>query len=66
MVGVERGADLIVYASIVVLFYAMYRVLIRLERQNKELTDLVRSLAIHEVKAPEVSKKEGESPNHAS
>ncbi len=52
-VGVERGADLIVYISIIILYYAMYRVLMRLERQNRELTDLVRSLAVSEVKSPQ-------------
>ena len=51
--GVERGADLIVYLSIVFLFYAVYRMLERMERQRRELTDLVRQLAIHEAKKPE-------------
>lgn len=49
-VGVERGADLLVYSAIVVLFYAMYRILVRVERQHQELTDLVRKIAILEAK----------------
>ncbi|MDP2631808.1 MAG: DUF2304 domain-containing protein [Candidatus Uhrbacteria bacterium] len=51
-VGVEKGADLLSYSAIVVLFYAMYRVMAGQERQNKELTDLVRKIAIMEAKKP--------------
>lgn len=48
IVGVERGADLLVYCAIVVLFYSMYRVMVRVERQHQEVTDLVRKIAILE------------------
>ena len=47
LLGVERGADLLVYVAVVVLCYAMYRVFVRLEKQNRELTDLVRKIAIN-------------------
>lgn len=46
LVGVERGADLLVYIAVVVLSYAMYRVFVQLEKQNRELTELVRKIAI--------------------
>jgi len=49
-VGVERGADLLVYSAVVVLFYATYRIMIRIEKQHQELTDLVRKIAIMEAK----------------
>lgn len=48
-VGVEKGADLLVYSSIVVLFYVVYRILVRTEKQNRELTELVRKIAKLEV-----------------
>ncbi|MCH8049295.1 DUF2304 domain-containing protein [Patescibacteria group bacterium] len=48
--GVERGADLLVYSAIVVLFYAIYRMIVRMEKQHQELTDLVRKIAILEAK----------------
>jgi small membrane protein len=44
--GVGRGADLIIYFSLVFLFYALFRILTRLERLSRELTDIVRSLAL--------------------
>lgn len=47
-VGVERGADLLVYTSIVVLFYALYRLFVKIERYEKEITELVRTIAINE------------------
>ncbi len=46
IVGIERGADLLVYVAIVVLSYGLYRVLIRLEKVQKEITDIVREVAI--------------------
>ncbi len=46
--GVGRGADLVTYISIVFLFFAVFRLLIRTERQRKEMTELVRRLAIDE------------------
>lgn len=49
-VGVEKGADLLVYSSIVVLFYALYRLFVKIEKQNKELTELVRMIAVKEGK----------------
>jgi len=50
LVGVERGADLIVYLSIVFLFYAVYRLLGRMEEQRREITKLTREIAVREAK----------------
>ena len=53
VVGVGRGADLIVYVAIPVIFYAIFRLVVRQDQQNKELTDLVRKIAIDNAEAPE-------------
>ena len=53
VVGVGRGADLIVYISIPVIFYAIFRLVVRQDQQNKELTDLVRKIAIDNAKDPD-------------
>ncbi|RMD51871.1 DUF2304 domain-containing protein [Candidatus Parcubacteria bacterium] len=45
-VGVEKGADLIAYSAIVILSYTMYRVLVRLEKIKREITELTRRVAI--------------------
>lgn len=44
--GVGRGADLLVYTAIVVLLASVMRMQVRIEMQRRELTDLVRKLAI--------------------
>ena len=49
-VGVGRGADLLVYIAIVTLFYVVYRLVIRQQKLQEELTELVRHEAIEKVK----------------
>jgi hypothetical protein len=46
MVGVGRGADLMMYFSVVTLFYIAFRTLVRIELLNRNLTEVVRTLAI--------------------
>jgi len=45
-VGVERGADLLVYLSIVVLFFIVFKILVKLEKIDKDITKIVRDDAI--------------------
>lgn len=47
--GVGRGADLVVYVSLAVLFYSLFRLAMRQEQHNRELTELVRKMAIRQV-----------------
>lgn len=47
-VGVGRGADLFVYCAILVLFYGLYRALSRSQRQQEEITNIVRRIGIIE------------------
>lgn len=47
-VGVGRGVDAIMYVSIIALFYAVFRLLVRIEEVEREITKLVRTLAIQE------------------
>ncbi len=53
IVGVGRGADLVVYISLPVLFYTIFRLAARQDQQKKELTELVRRIAIDRVESPE-------------
>lgn len=50
-VGVGRGVDLVIYISILILFYLVFRILVRLDKIDKDVTKIVRSIAL---------KKEGE------
>jgi hypothetical protein len=46
--GVERGATLLTFLGFVLLFYLVFMLYARLERQQRELTDLVRQLALRD------------------
>lgn len=45
-VGIGRGADLVVYATMAVLVFAVFRLMARLEKMNKEITVLTRAVAL--------------------
>lgn len=44
--GIGRGVDLVVYASIVTLFYLVFRLYVLAEDIRHEITELVRKLAL--------------------
>lgn len=52
--GVGRGADLVVYVSLAIIFYIVWRFTLRIDKMNKEITKLVRKIALSE-KSPEES-----------
>jgi len=49
IVGVGRGVDAIMYVSIIALFYGLFRMLVRIEEVEREITKLVRRLAIDSI-----------------
>jgi len=49
VVGVGRGSDLVVYLAILLVFYLLFKIFVRLERFDKQLTKIVRHLAINEL-----------------
>ncbi len=51
-VGISRGADMLVYSSVIVLLYAVYRLLVKTQNMSQDITELVRALAITHVKVP--------------
>jgi len=44
--GINRGSDVVVYASIIMLFYLIFRTNILIENLRHDLTQLVRKLAL--------------------
>ncbi len=46
LVGIGRGADAILYASIVVIFYMIFRIYIRIEDTQKQITEVSRKVAL--------------------
>jgi small membrane protein len=52
VLGVGRGVDLVIYASIFILFLLTFKLYVRIENQGKEITNLVRELAFAKQKKP--------------
>ena len=48
ILGIGRGADLVIYVSIIVIFYLIFRLLVMVDKQQREITKIVRHLAIME------------------
>jgi hypothetical protein len=48
-VGVERGADLLVYVSVAVLFFIVFHLLLRLKKMDQTITRVVRSEALKNI-----------------
>ncbi len=48
--GIQRGVDLIVYLSIVLLFYLIFRLYVKIETIEQDITKVVRELAISKEK----------------
>ena len=44
--GVERGADLLVYLSVITLFFLVFRIIVKLEKIDKDITKVVRNTAL--------------------
>ena len=48
--GIGRGIDFVVYLSILMLFYLIFRIYVRLEALNSSITKLTRAIAIQRAK----------------
>ena len=49
-IGVGRGNDVIIYVSIGLLFYLMFRLYVKIEEIQQDITQVVRMTAINEKK----------------
>lgn len=45
-IGIGRGADAVIYASLIVLFYLVFRLSVAIESLRHEITKVVRSQAL--------------------
>lgn len=45
MVGIGRGSDLVVYLSIVLIFYIVFQMTIKMEKVERNITKIVRAMA---------------------
>lgn len=50
--GVERGVDLFVYLSLLVIFFMLFKMAVRQRRQERDMTRVVRKMALDESDPP--------------
>ena len=55
IVGINRGIDVVVYASIIILFYLVFRIYIAIEDIHREISEIVRLISLR--KHPRKSKR---------
>jgi len=46
--GIGRGADLAIYISALILFYLVFKLYLKIDKQQREITKIVRHLALSE------------------
>lgn len=44
--GVGRGADFVVYVSLAIIFFIIFRLMVKIEKLNREITSVVRKDAL--------------------
>ncbi len=49
-VGVGRGADVVLYAGMILIFFMLFRIIARIEQIESSITKIVQHIALHEVK----------------
>lgn len=45
--GVGRGSDLVLYVSVAVLFYLIFRLTVRLEKIERNITKIIREISLN-------------------
>jgi hypothetical protein len=52
LVGIGRGADLIIYVSFLIAFYLIFRIHLMLNRVEQEITQIVSTMALEQLREP--------------
>lgn len=47
-VGIGRGADLVVYLALTLIFFLLFRIIVKVEKINRDITKLTRRMALKE------------------
>ena len=50
IVGIGRGADLVVYVALATVFFIIFKLMMKIELLNKDITKLTRKFALDEKK----------------
>lgn len=47
-VGIGRGADLVVYVALAAIFFILFKLMVKIESLNKEITKLTRKISLQD------------------
>lgn len=47
-VGIGRGADLVVYLALAMIFFLIFKLMVRIEMLNRDITKLTRKISLNE------------------
>lgn len=64
LVGIGRGADLVVYLSIILIFYIIFQMTVKMEKIERNITKVIRAMSLPEERkapAPDSGETEGET-----
>ncbi|MBI2596235.1 DUF2304 family protein [Candidatus Daviesbacteria bacterium] len=48
-VGIGRGVDIVLYASIIIIFYLLFRIYIKIEDTQRQITQVARKVALQKM-----------------
>jgi hypothetical protein len=48
LLGISRGVDLALYLSVILIFFLLFRIYVRLEQVDRQITQIVRAVALRE------------------
>lgn len=48
--GIGRGVDLVIYTSIIVIFYLLFRVFVRINKIERDISEMIRKIAINKMR----------------
>ncbi len=51
-VGIGRGADLVVYVALAGIFFIIFKLMVKIEVLNKEITKLTRKISLQDIDKP--------------
>jgi len=46
--GIGRGVDLAVYVAVLIIFYLIFRLYLKIDKQQREITKIIRHLALND------------------
>jgi hypothetical protein len=60
LLGIKRGTDLALYLSVILIVFLLFRVYVRLETMDQQITQIVRAVALRDAGADRVEDDRGD------